>query len=239
MAPVFKTVLLDELRIPDWGWRYRDSSLEEKLATSLRHHGQLRAVVARREHGVDGLEVVDGRALVRAMRAEGLRDVAVCDVGELGTEAAVALGLALELRFETDYAQLAAAVALLVVTDDWPTTVLARSAPFTSAQLDGYVALASFDWAQFSQAPDGQGGLEFGAEADVPLPPPNDEPALPPPPPEPAVPAAVPVQAAPEAVPEPAAAPAPVEAPRPGPPPQDAPAPGDGPQQRGLLFDWN
>lgn len=161
--PRWRSVPLETLVVADGGWRYDDPVMAEKLRTSLRRHGQLRAVVVRTLP--DGRhEVVDGRRLVAAMRDLRLTDVAVADVGAIDTEAAQRMAFDLDLRFETDYARLALAVAALVAAGATPEALAATSV--LDAERLGHMAdlAVGFDWSQFSSAPQGQGSLMWDGE---------------------------------------------------------------------------
>jgi hypothetical protein len=152
----WREATLASLLVPDTGWHYDDPVLLEKLATSLRRHGQLRALVVRT--GLDGAcEVVDGRRLLQAMLALGWERCWVADIGVVDRYASQQLALDLELHFDVDYVKLALAVAGLL------------------ERIGHFATLAVFDWKQFSDAPEGQGALDWSAleapAADVPEPP--------------------------------------------------------------------
>lgn len=142
------------------GWHYDDSTALEKLATSLRRHGQLRAIVVRTDAEGRRL-VVDGRQLLRAMLALGWTRGMVADIGLVDAEASQRLALDLELRFETDFAELAFAVAALLESGVSADS-LAAASPFTSERLGYFRTLATFDWSQFSGAAEGQAALAWG-----------------------------------------------------------------------------
>lgn len=219
MIPSYRTVPCASVTVPAWGWKYDDPVAAEKLATSMELHGQLRAVVARKVG--DGYEVIRGRAILAAAIALGWPDVAVCDVGDITPPQAVAMALALQLEAEVDYAKLAAQVAALLESGEFDAAALARCAPFDQQQVAYFCALASFDWSQFSDVPDGQHGFDWDAEPAMLAAAPPDEPdataevAAAAPEPEPAeVPPAV--QAAPEPEPEPDVPPPPAPPPAKG-----------------------
>jgi hypothetical protein len=162
--PTWHEVPLSELAV-DPGWRYPDSVLLEKLMTSLRRHGQLRALVVRRTP-IGVYSVVDGRSLLKAMQALGWATALVADIGVVDTEAAQRLALDLDLRFDTDYARLAVAVAAMLEAGATP-DALAGASPYTAERL-GYLArLATFDWSQYREVPHGQGALSWEAEAEL------------------------------------------------------------------------
>lgn len=148
--PVWREVELSTLAV-DAGWRYDEPVLVEKMATSLRRHGQLRAIVV--WAAPDGTtRVADGRLLLRAMLALGWTRAMVADVGDVGAEAARRLALDLELRAETDYAALAQAVAGMLEAGA-TAAQLAAASPFTAERLGYMPTLATFDWGQYAEAP--------------------------------------------------------------------------------------
>lgn len=166
-VPTWREVQIADLVVPDPGWHYDDSSVAEKLMTSLRRHGQLRAVVART--AADGaLEVVDGRRLLRCMAALGLTACMVADLGAVDVEAAKRLALDLELRHEVDYARLAMEVALLLESGVSADS-LASAAPFSTERIGYFGQLARFDWSQFSDVPEGQGALSWDDLPELPV----------------------------------------------------------------------
>src|SRR5687767_7341946 len=104
---------LSQLNVADHGWRFDDPVLLEKLRTSLRRHGQLRALVVRRTPA-GNMDVVDGRKLLAAMRSLDWPTCMVADVGVVDSEAAAQMALDLDLFFPTDYAKLSVAVATML-----------------------------------------------------------------------------------------------------------------------------
>lgn len=156
---------LAALKASDGGWHYDDSVALEKLAISLRRHGQLRAVVVR--HAANGeLEIVDGVRLVQAMQALDWTRCMVADIGAVDRMAARQLALDLELRFEVDYAKLAFAVADMLEAGAVPEG-LAAASPFSAERIGHFRTLAVFDWNQFSGAPEGQTALSWGDEPEA------------------------------------------------------------------------
>lgn len=214
-VPNWRSVALADLVVADQGWHYDDPVLDEKLATSLRRHGQLRAIVVR-EDAEGRQEVVDGRRLLKVMLALGLDRGAVAHVGAVDREAARRLSLDLLLQYEVDYARLALDVSDLLDGGAAPES-LAAASPFTAERIGYFGKLARFDWSQFRDAPEGQASMSWDDPEPAPEPaaaPPQAEiaePVLPEVMPEPeavqSLPAAEPVQ-----LPEPLAeAPATVE----------------------------
>lgn len=162
---VWHEVELTSLVVAELGWHYDDSTALEKLATSLRRHGQLQAIVVRT--APDGsTQVVNGRKLLQAMRALGWTRGMVADIGAVDYEASQRLALDLELRFEVDFAKLAVAVAVMLEAGA-STESLAGASPFTAERIGYFRTLASFDWSQFSDALDGQVALDWGLEEAV------------------------------------------------------------------------
>lgn len=156
---------LDELGLPDWGFRRRDEVSLLKLAESLTHHGQAQALVTYEEGGRH--VVLDGRLLLEAMRRLGTFTHAhIRSLGQLTRLEAMRVALSLENRSETDYVRLAGVVGELAATyEDAPSAAaaLARTTPFSPEQLEHYVTLLTFDWEQFAETPDEQHGFDWGA----------------------------------------------------------------------------
>lgn len=163
--PQWHSVPLAEIGAGDPGWRYDDAMLLEKLATSLRRHGQLRPVVTCRTPAGERV-VVDGRKLLRAMRDLGWSEAMVVDLGTLDAHTARRVALDLELRFETDYAAVSQAVAGLL-EQDVTAESLAQASPFTAERIGYFAKLATFDWSQFSGKPEGQTALDWGGLAET------------------------------------------------------------------------
>jgi hypothetical protein len=193
------------LQVLDAGWNYDDAEASLKLQSSLKRHGQLRPVLC--VTPPDGSTVVvDGRRLLAAMKALGLQRAMVCDLGEVAAADVAALRLAVELRFEVDYARLAKAVHGFLQQG---TTVdrLASAGPFSAERIGYFNTLATFDWAQFSEQAesDGQTAMEWDALDDLPPHAATVEEVQPPQvpaavaPPEPAAPVPVPVATVPAA----------------------------------------
>lgn len=171
MNPILLEVKMSDVVAPDWGWRHKDPSLTEKLASSLRAHGQLAPLLVR-DSGIGPYEIVDGRERFAVMSTLGLHVAKVVSVGRVDRAAAVAIALGLELRFETDFVRLAKMVEWLVgeraaagTPEDEALGALAAMVPFTRQALKHYVTLCAFDWGQFKANPDGQGGLDWDAMA--------------------------------------------------------------------------
>ena len=148
------------------GWHYDDPALVEKLAASLRRHGQLRALVVR-DDALGGLQLVDGRSLLQAMRLLGWTEAWVADVGDLDDEAAGRMALDLETRLEVDYAKVAKAVAWLMDDKGAAADSLAAASPFTAPRLEQLRGLATFDWSQFKAAGDDQHGFSWDEDPPV------------------------------------------------------------------------
>lgn len=141
------------------GWTYDDQATAQRLAASLRRYGQLRPVVVRTRR--DGTQaIVDGRRLAAAMLACGMDRAVVVDLGMVDDADAVRVSLALEVRFETDYARLAAAVASLVDGGAQPAE-LAGISPFSVERITYFGELLRFDWSAFAPSRDGQSRMEW------------------------------------------------------------------------------
>lgn len=156
------------ITVPDPGWRFDDPVLLEKLKTSLRRHGQVRPVVVRRTPR-DTVAVVDGRKLLAAMASLGWPSCMVADIGVVDDESAARMALDLDLFFPTDYAKLTAAVAQMLEAGATPDSLAAASS--FSAERIGYMrTIATFDWSQFRDAPEGQTALAWDGAEELPLP---------------------------------------------------------------------
>ncbi len=210
-VPTFREAALRTLTVTDTGWHYDDAVLCGKLQASLRRHGQLRAVVVRRD-AAGAAVVVDGRHLLRAMLEAGMETGWVADIGVVESHAARQLALDLELKLEVDYAKLAVEVADLLEQGATADS-LAGASPWTAERIGYLGRLATFDWDQFREVPEGQAALAWDMEeapaADEPakdaspaaLEPPTAE--IPEPPAAQAVPEPVAAESLPEALPMP------------------------------------
>lgn len=152
----------------DPGWHYDDPSLVEKLAASLRRHGQLSALVVRTT--TEGSrDVVDGRHRLKAMRLLGWTRAWAADVGTLDDEEARRMALDLLTVAEVDYAQVAQSVRWLVEDRQAEPGSLAAASPFTAERVSQLARLASFDWDQFKTQDDGQHGFSWGDMDEAPI----------------------------------------------------------------------
>lgn len=167
-VPTMRLEPLEGIAAPQ-GWHYDDPVLEEKLAASLRRHGQVRPLVVRKD--LEGNRtLVDGRYLLKAMRALGWTEGWVADVGTVDDEGASRMALDLETRFEVDYVRVAKAVAWLVDDREADPGSLSAASPFTAARILHLRGLATFDWGQFTKPEDdGQSGFSWADDPTVPL----------------------------------------------------------------------
>ena len=152
------TAKVADLLVTDDGWRYDDPMLLKKLTTSLKRHGQMRPLIVR--HADDGASVVvDGRMLLRAMRASGWETAWVVDIGVIDDQDAQHLHLDLEICFQTNYAKLAHAVAGIAEAGTSHAS-LAAGSPFDEVRIGHFVGLTKWDWSRF-----GNNGEPIGARA--------------------------------------------------------------------------
>jgi len=137
-----------ELHVSDPGWRYDNTEVAGKLRESFRLYGQVAPVVVRTiEEGVR--EVVDGRKRLQIMRDLEFDEIVVLDVGAMPVPTAQKVAMALDLRFQTDYAAVAHAVSGLLDGGDTPES-LEAACPWDAERLRGFKELATFDWSRFA-----------------------------------------------------------------------------------------
>jgi DNA polymerase I-like protein with 3'-5' exonuclease and polymerase domains len=122
----------------DAGWHLEDLEMLAKLRLSVARHGQLRPLLV-----CDGV-VVDGRKLLRVMLELGWTQAYAVDVLAESDAA-----FSSEIRFEIDYAALAATVRQRLQDPDMMASTLAMRSPFTAERLSYFEQLAVFDWGQF------------------------------------------------------------------------------------------
>lgn len=141
------------------GWTYPDDSgVALRLAASVRRYGQLRPIVVRQTP--DGPAIVDGRRLAAVLRDAGFETAAVVDLGDLDADTSARVALALEVRFGTDYAKVATAVAGLMERGASAGELEAAS-PFTAERIGHFPALAMFDWSRFAEPGQKSPSLDF------------------------------------------------------------------------------
>lgn len=170
-----------DIAAPAWFLHYGDEGALMKLTESVERHGQVKALVVRRDESGTP-ELVDGRMLLEACRRAGLQHAHVCDLGPVSHEQALRVALSLETRFETDYVKVAGVVEQLAdtyETHDEAVQALAKSVPFSPSELRHFVTLLHFDWDRFKEEPSPQAMLLWGEEPEEPAVPAGPEaPAL-------------------------------------------------------------
>jgi hypothetical protein len=162
-------VSLGSITLPAWGWRQDDPVVAQRLAASVRRHGQLQLLVVR-SHPGGGYELVNGRLVWAACKAAGLDTVLVADLGPIDTPTAQRVALDLELHGAIDYVRLAQVVSDLAGGDPDSEALAGMSvaSPFTRQRLSDMVRLLRFDWSQFAESRE-QGGFSWDGDEPLPL----------------------------------------------------------------------
>lgn len=136
-----------------------DAVASAKLASSLRLYGQLRPAVVREVDG-GGLVVVKGHRVVEAMRAVGMADVWVVNLGPVDAHEADDVALTLVLGHDVNYAEVARKVTQALDGGTAPLELAART-PFDEQRLGYFRDLCRFDWSQFADDKDSQEAMDW------------------------------------------------------------------------------
>jgi hypothetical protein len=147
-APISSRVPLDEISIGNdaSGWHDDDEVIHTKLMASLQRHGQVRPLIVRRDTE-QGMVIIDGHALFRAIKALGWANAMVTDLGMMDEHEATQLALDLETHREISYAKLPTAISNLLTHGETPST-LAASSPFTAERITQLATHAKWSWDQ-------------------------------------------------------------------------------------------
>lgn len=193
-----RSLIVEQIRLPDWGWHLDDRQEIAKLTASLHRHGQIQSLLVRElEDGV--YEIVDGRRRFSIMQQmpERFAFIWCCDLGKISKADAIKFALSLQLEAEVDYAKMAQLVKTLEHEDGFSS--LPMFTPFTAERFDYFLKLVEFDWSQFASA-DEQASLYEDDDAPRPPAPSPPGPKDPPVPPRPRPAAQAPAQPANDAV---------------------------------------
>lgn len=156
----------------DGGWHYDDDATMHKLVNSLQRHGQLQPLVVRGIVEDESMcTLVHGHKLLAAMLALGWKKGMAVHVGALDPVAAARVRLAMEIDFETDYANMVQVVAGLLNEHGLSVAEVAAGSPFDEERIKHFGTLATLDWSVFN-VDDGQAKLDWdalAAEEPVPL----------------------------------------------------------------------
>ena len=153
----------DALGTLDGGWHHDDHDTDLKLAASVRQFGQLQPVLVRK--GAAGeLSIINGRGIVRALRAAERTHAWVLDLSDLSEQDAVMAALACQMGYDVDFVKLAVSVRGLL--DAGRTAAeIAAIAPLSVERIALMPAMLSFDWSRFHKKP---GETEHVEPAPVP-----------------------------------------------------------------------
>lgn len=150
----WRTIPLADLRRAPWNYKLEDEGLLGKLRENMARNGQVINLIVRRLG--DGWEVVNGNHRLEALRALGADDALCFDLGEVSDAYAKRVAIETnETTFPTDHEKLAAAIEAM--SREFDLGDLARTVPYSDAELEGFVRMSGFDWATMRRGPGGSG----------------------------------------------------------------------------------
>lgn len=132
-----------------WNYKGEDEALSTVLRGNLRRNGQVESVIVRVHPDRKGFyEMVNGNHRLPEFKAAGITIVHAFNLGTVTQEEAARVAIETnDTRFQNDPVKLAG--LLDQIGKAFEASDLQNTLPFTSAELDNYSALLSFDWSQF------------------------------------------------------------------------------------------
>lgn len=148
-TPEIRKLPVSVLVKADWNYKAEDEFVQGKLSENIRRNGQLETILVRRLDD-DRYEVVNGNHRLTSLKALGVTEALVVDLGTISDTEAKRLAIELnETRFPSDSIRLS--VLLNELKQEQGDMDLLETLPYDRREYDRLVALSQWSW----ETPDG------------------------------------------------------------------------------------
>lgn len=140
----FKVIPLSQLKRATWNYKTDEPEMSKHLQENLRRNGQIENLIVR-QVGKNNYEVVNGNHRIDDMSAIGMTHAICYDLGKITTTEAKRIAIETnETRFTSDQVNLAK--ILQELTQEYETTDLLKTLPYSEDELNGYLKLIDWNW---------------------------------------------------------------------------------------------
>jgi len=147
MIKKFKKLQVSQLRKAKWNYKTEDKRLLRSLVENIRRNGQIENLIVR-DVGKDEYEVVNGNHRLDALLEIGEKEVTCFNLGTISESEAKRVAVETnETKFEADPVMLATLMAELA--GEYGSDDLAKTMPYSPADISRLVQLTSFNWTEF------------------------------------------------------------------------------------------